>query len=428
MSAANVDCAFCLLGGAVGASDLEEILRTDPNSPAQSIKHQWSIIDGVEAVTGRPIRLISSLLLSDFPYNRRIFVRGEMWNHIAGSVDAKLGFINVLGLKHATRYVSCLRALQRWRHELPRGTIGILLIHGLVAPHVYAALAARRCWGGIVLVNIVTDPPSPVLRHDGWVRRLLRVANRWMLRSAMRRMDGLVVLTEQIARDFAPEVPAIVMEGIVSARDIALMTDDPPDCGTADGGCRPAAGAALVVMYCGALSEKKGLGLLLEAFRLLPSRSYRLWLFGKGDMEDEIRTAVRSDARITLHGFVSNKELAARLTHADILINVRPSDAAESRYSFPSKLMEYLLAGKVVISTSAAIPVEYHSHLCFLELETPAALAEKIGEVGQMAQSERWRRGRAARDFIRREKNVRVQAERMVQFAEGLARQRANDR
>ena len=51
-------------------------------------------------------------------------------------------------------------------------------------------------------------------------------------------------------------------------------------------------------MYAGQLHADYGARTLLDAFARLEGAGYRLWLFGQGTMEQEIREAAGRDPRI----------------------------------------------------------------------------------------------------------------------------------
>ena len=67
---------------------------------------------------------------------------------------------------------------------------------------------------------------------------------------------------------------------------------------------------------------------------------------------------------------------------ATILVNPRTSEGEFTKYSFPSKTMEYLLAGKsVVINRIPGIPEEYFNYVYTPKDESIEALAECLTNV-----------------------------------------------
>ena len=244
--------------------------------------------------------------------------------------------------------------------------------------------------------------------------RLIRRLDKWLLIHGMRSMDGLVVLTPPLADDFAPGVPSIVVE--------AMVRTGPATEAAESAAAQAARSEHFTVMYAGGLLEEYGVGRLLEAFAHLPEPDYRLWLFGTGTMEREVRAACQRDSRITYWGFVANDEVVRKAREATVLANARPSDQWFTKYSFPSKLVEYMMSGRVVVSTKLpGIPKEYHRYLCLIEDETPSGLAAVLRQLHETPRSELDRRGREAAAFVKEVKNHLIQGERIWRFLQHVA-------
>jgi glycosyltransferase involved in cell wall biosynthesis len=164
-----------------------------------------------------------------------------------------------------------------------------------------------------------------------------------------------------------------------------------------------------------------GVDLLLSAFRLIESPEYRLAIFGRGELEGAVREAARRDGRILSGGAIPNEQVLRRQREATVLINPRPSHRLITRYTFPSKLLEYMLSGRPVITTVLpGIPGEYYEYVYPLTEETPEGLARRIRAVCSRPASELTEFGTRARRFILREKNSDMQAQRIRRFVEGL--------
>jgi glycosyltransferase involved in cell wall biosynthesis len=234
--------------------------------------------------------------------------------------------------------------------------------------------------------------------------------------SVLRRFDGLVVLTPHVAAEYAPRVPWMRMEGGLH----------PSDAGEP---LRPSAGAAgeRAVMYSGMLNEMNGIPLLLDAFGRLQGPEWRLWVYGGGPLTREVRAAAARDPRIVVRPWeqVPAEEMRLRQREAAVLVNPRPSAHRANRYSFPSKLLEYLVSGTPVVSTAPpGIPDEYHPHLELAHDETPEGLAAAIRRAAARTDAERTARGGRAREFVLRDKTWDRQAARIGEFLRTVARPR----
>ena len=163
--------------------------------------------------------------------------------------------------------------------------------------------------------------------------------------------DRYVFLTETM-KELFPQKPYTVIEGFLPAETFDYTQQRIPK----------------TVLYTGTLSGKFGLQTLLDAFSLIDDSEYQLWICGSGSMEDQICKAAEKDSRIQFKGFLPKKEIAKLQTICDVLINPRTDEGEYTKYSFPSKTMEYLLSGsKVVMYRLSGIGDEYYRFIHTIE-------------------------------------------------------------
>jgi phosphatidylinositol alpha-mannosyltransferase len=103
--------------------------------------------------------------------------------------------------------------------------------------------------------------------------------------------------------------------------------------------------SAPTIVFVGRHEPRKGLGVLLDVFGLLPESTH-LWVLGEGPETERLRSRFGSDARIEWLGSVGDQEREARLAGADVL--VAPSLAGES---FGVVLLEAMAAGTAVVAS-----------------------------------------------------------------------------
>jgi len=402
-----------MVGFAVPDKTMEEICRVDRLPPIQTHKFVWSLIRGIEQSAHVVIDLVSALPICNYPTARKIFVGYSRWDRGNGSWNVTIPFINLLILKHITRFFSCSLFTTLWLIRNRRAKHRLVILGGLHSAHMYPVLfacllfrARRAC--------IVTDPPGLPLPGESLPTRLIRRLDKLLLIKATRLMNGLVVLTQQLADDFAPAVPSLVMEALVRIEPAGQAPEAPLEEGSDAG--------RFIIMYAGGLIEEYGVKMLLDAFAQLPGPDYQLWLFGTGTMGDEVSRACQQDGRITYWGFVPNEVVVERAKEAAVLVNPRPSNQSFTRYSFPSKLVEYMTSGRAVVSTKLpGIPEEYYPYLRLLEDETPAGLALLLRELHARPRSDLDRVGRQAAAFVRQKKNHFAQGERIWKFLQRVA-------
>jgi glycosyltransferase involved in cell wall biosynthesis len=392
-------------------AELMEIIGAKSRYPQfQAYKLIWNIVHGIEAARGTTIDMISAYPVNDYPAYPGIFFRYGKWKHNENSEDRYIPFINIFIVKHITRFISSMILISNWLiRKKSSANNRIVLIYSMHSPFVMAALIAKHLFGGKSSL-IIPDMPAYMdlgIRR-GWMRKISKNIDAYILHKVMNKMDGLIVLTQDLANDFvSSETRYMVMEGSVSVEQMGKMerileqtTKDHAD--------------EKIIMYAGALTE---LRLLLDAFSLISESDYRLWICGRGEMEKEIKNVGTIDKRITYWEILPSEDLLRKEMQATVLVNVRSANTSFIKYSFPSKILEYMLAGRPVVTTALpGIPKEYYEYLYLLKKETPEDLAELLMHVCSKDPEELSEFGRRAREFVKRSKNHMQQGERIYNF------------
>ncbi|GAB4538321.1 MAG: hypothetical protein Kow0063_26030 [Anaerolineae bacterium] len=279
----------------------------------------------------------------------------------------------------------------------------VILISNPITRFSLPALLASRLWD--IPVVIIASDLTPVIDGQSPVRRVRQRLQQQMARSA----PGVVVFSSHLGRELRVRRPWLRMVR-PPASDLLALPESAPDPQTR------------IIYYAGTMAEVAGADLFLQAITYLPNPEYRFWFSGRGPLDDAIREAARGDTRITHWGFVSREHYRELLQKANILVNPRPSRLPENRYNFPSKLMEYMAAGRPIISTATSDVAEHYGDaVVLLEDETPEGLARCIEEVFKRPPEALAALSRRARDYALQE-TWEAQARRILDFAKGLRR------
>ncbi|MFG1779345.1 glycosyltransferase family 4 protein [Micromonospora sp. NPDC049048] len=394
-----------LLGFTVPDDLFAEVMARDTIMAVQTHTFAWGLVRSLRAA-GCPVSLLSAAPVSNWPGNRQLRFRSGTFRQ--EGVDGRLlGFVNLLGLKHLTRFLSVWRT---GRRMLRGGKADVLLVHGVHSPFLwFAALCGRRL--GVRVVPVLTDPPSVDLPTDGWLVRRLRRLDRALVRAALARCSGAVTLTDALGEDFAPDLPRLVMEGIFNPADPAVAATG-----------RPTATGTREVVYAGGLSRAYGVDRLVEAFRALPGTDLRLRVYGRGELDGWLRDQAAADPRVAPPELLPREALLPRLARAAVLVNPRPVDQDFVRWSFPSKLIEYLSAGVPVVTTALpGIPDEYRPWLLFAETDTADGLREAVDRALRLGPAEHARIAHGGAAFVRETRGPSAQGRRMRDFLAGLS-------
>lgn len=170
-----------------------------------------------------------------------------------------------------------------------------------------------------------------------------------------------------------------------------------------------------VFIYTGTLAARYGILDLLSAFARLDLPAAQLWICGDGDARTAVEDLARRDPRVTYHGRVPRATALALQARAHVMVNPRRPEGEFTRYSFPSKTMEYLASGRpVVMHWLPGMPEEYRNYLITPETGDADGLAATLRQVAALPQTELHRIGAAGRDFVLSRKTPRVQVGRLL--------------
>lgn len=406
-----MDKSIIFIGFAVSDDIIKDCIIIDRYPQIAANKFQWNIINSIENYSGVTIDLISAIPATNFPGNKKIIFKKCNWSHRDNSSDIILPFVNIIILKHITRFLSFTYCLwKKMKGEINKNKY-IIMIYSLHSPFMAASLIIRGYIGAKIIL-IIPDMPSYMapMERTSIIRRLAKTIDEMILVRMIKKMDGLIVLTKYMAENYSREIPTMVMEGMISLSQIQAAEETEKRISRNS--------KERIIMYSGSLT---GIRLLLEAFSLIQDPTYRLWISGRGEMEGEIKSAAVHDKRIIYLGMISNDNLLEKQLQTSVLVNVRSAKTPFIQYSFPSKILEYMAVGRPIITTALhGIPDEYHEYIYLLREETPEALAALFTNVCSKPREELDRIGRRAREFVRDKKNQVHQGERICHFMGSL--------
>ena len=260
-------------------------------------------------------------------------------------------------------------------------------------------LAARM--KKIPVVSIVTDLPD-MERSSGFLRRINN--------KLFSKTDGFIILTEQMnERVNLKGKPYIVLEGHV---DSDAPMPQPQTAHEVETGKK-------VIMYAGSIKSIYGIVNLVEGFIKADIPDSELRVYGDGDFREELEKLSSIHPNVRYMGIKSNQEIVAEEQRVSLLVNPRPIAPEYTKYSFPSKNMEYMVSGTPMLTTKLpGMPKEYYPYVYLIEDESPEGIADVLNRIFAKPYETRLAKAKQARKFVLEHKSNVVQASKIIKFLE----------
>lgn len=170
------------------------------------------------------------------------------------------------------------------------------------------------------------------------------------------------------------------------------------------------------IMYAGGLHKKYGLELLIEIFEELNLPDYQLWIYGSGDFENEIFNRSLTNKNIIFYGKVNRSVVLEAQKNAFLLVNLRDPSEVLTKFSFPSKNIEFMSSGTPLLITKLeGIPDEYYKYT-FSVNYNKIDIKHKLLEILSIPENELIEFGKRASDFILNNKNYLVQCKSIFEL------------
>lgn len=249
------------------------------------------------------------------------------------------------------------------------------------------------------IIFIVTDLPD--MLHSN--KMIKRVNN-----SIFKKADGFIFLTEQMnERLNINNKPYIVLEGHV---DSGLKDIEKEEHYEYKNGKK-------IIIYAGSIQKLYGIQNLVEGFINAKVPNTELHIYGDGDYREELLEVVKTNKEVKYMGIRPNSEIVFEEQRAALLINPRPIAPEYTKYSFPSKNMEYMVSATPVMTTKLpGMPKEYNEFVYLIEKDDAIGIEKSLKEFFAIPKEERYQKGASAREFVLKNKSNIVQAQKIIEF------------
>jgi len=388
---------FVVLGFGLPDELKDEVLLGDPGMPTQTFKFADNLKESL-IQNHSEIFLVSTEPVMNYPANSNAFFKFKRFTDSSGVKGIVLPFINLFILKHLTRFLSGLALLS---NILKKSKFDAVIVHGIHSPFLVIA-CLMKVFFKIKIICIVTDPPVTP-KSSGCVEIQARRLDRFIIFYFLKKFDGLIVLSELFIKDNNLSLPYIVLDGFCDNEKFHNDNVDFSD------------NEKFTFAYAGGLSEEYGVKRLVQAAVQL--ENIELFLYGKGPLSEYLTEMSSSFSNINYMGFTPPEKIACTLLKADCLVNPRPSSDSFVRYSFPSKVIEYLALGVPLLTTHLpSMSDDYLSHVLVINDETVSGIVNSLRDISSMSKLELNSISKRGQAFVFETRSCTAQGLKINQF------------
>lgn len=392
-------------------SEVEEQITRDSSVGIQyaANKFQRNIIRGLEA-EGVDFEVLSAPFVAPYPRGYKKFFFSPIVETKREGEIQYVSFCNLWGYRNISRRRALIKSVKEFANLKEEKKV--ILVYSLHTPLLQAALFAKKRDSRIKICVVVPDLPQYMsFSNRKWsLYNLLKRFDIKVQRRLLSEIDAFVVLTEKMTTFLGIEKkPYVVVEGIADA-SVQYFEN-----------CLGEKYEKKVCLYAGGLQEAYGIALLCEAFTKADVPNSELHIYGRGDYESALKHICRSTNRIKYLGTKSNSEIVQEEIKATLLINPRPVEEEFTKYSFPSKNMEYMASGTPVLTTRLpGMPEEYNKYVYLIDEVSVDGISRALTDVLSLSRETLHEKGASARNFVLREKSYIQQTRKILDLIKAL--------
>ena len=366
---------------------------------------QWGIINALLKEKDLKLTLASAAFVGSYPaLYSDIIVNG--FEKVGVGIEY-ISFLNLPVIKNISRYFNVKKYVRNWVKKNKNNRKHVIA-YSAHTPFIKAVAKIKEKYG-LNFHLIVPDLPqymnlktkvSPVY---SFLKNIdIKIQNEYLST-----VDSFTFLTDKMSSVYnIYKKPYTVVEGMIDMEFAAKTGDFKPL-------------FSRTAVYTGTLEKKYGILNLVKAMKFVKG-DIRLIICGAGDAVPEIEEAAKKDNRIEYRGIVEYKEALKIQSEAGVLVNPRPADEEYTKYSFPSKNLEYMLWNKpVAVFKLSGIPDEYDDVLIYFSDKSPEKMAEVINGIFEKPEEELLKIGKRTTEFAVNNKNNIKQTAKILSCLKG---------
>ncbi|WP_095173683.1 MULTISPECIES: glycosyltransferase [Blautia] len=359
-----------LLGGVFDDSHNDEIVsKTRTYVEYAANNFQKKIIGGLQEC-GIDLEVISAPFIGAYPNAYADWYFDGFDPRVIDNSGYKyVNFINVWGIRNLSRSRAARRALKDFIDS--NDSDKLIIVYTSHTPLIQAANYAKKKDSRIKICLVVPDLPQYMNLADN-VSTVYKIMKKFDVKAFQKEnalVDSYVILTEPMAEDLKiGKRPYCVVEGIYQEVCRTNLERENTDIRT--------------IVYTGKLDRSFGIMNLVDAFMKIDDENLRLLICGSGEEKENVIRCIEQDKRILYKGQVTSDVARQYILEGDVLVNPRQNNSDYTKYSFPSKIIDYLATGNPVVAYKLdGMPKQYRDFIYFVPDDTVEALKKTIMEV-----------------------------------------------
>lgn len=369
-------------------------------------QYQWGLIEGLNANLNTKIDVFASIPVGSFPkHSKKLCVKKDIISSDYGV--NYIPFTAISGIREIQRTRRFFKAIKSYVNESSDKVT--IFIYSVYYPFTTLIKKLKRKFGDKVQVClIVPDLPGKFgIERKNPIRRFLDRKHIKGQFEGAKQADKYVLLTDAMKKPLeVGDKKYAVVEGFLPTSAIekdlgSVLTDKK------------------VFLYTGSISYELGVWDLVKEFSMVKSEGIELHLYGKqNQLTDKIvEYSSTVDARVKFKGFLPKEDVLKAQQSAFALVNPRPDKEQFTKYSFPSKTMEYMLSARpVIMHELSGLPSEYKPYLMLLDKDSEFPIKEKIESLLDMDNNQIIDMGEKAKRFVLENKNAIAQTEKIIKI------------
>ncbi|CAO3310393.1 glycosyltransferase [Pseudomonas putida] len=391
-----------MLGFHVGEQYFKRYSEGDRFPQVAAYKLESRFIEALRS-NGVTVSTLATLAVSTFPHVKRVWLPAASLPSVGGGQGKVMPVINLPVVKMLSRCLGVFYGLLRMGRQADAICVYAAHTPNLVAAYLYSRLFKKPYF------IYIPDLPSymDAAMGRGRLLKFLKRVDSALLSRLVQSARGLIVISRPMVEDNPAwkGIPYMVVEGISADPQPAVEVK---------------AGDKKTILYAGGVNRAYGILELVEGF-LRSGIDYELVICGRGDLEGYLKDVSARHPSVHYLGFVSPAEVERLQARASLLVITRDPAERYTRYSFPSKLIEYMSAGIPVLTTRLmGIPEPYFNYLNVIDGFSTEAVSESLVTISNSAEHSLFAKAAHGKVWVSETKTGRVVGQQVIEFMEKI--------